>query len=377
MKKYLGLYLLITALIVSCQSEKSVEISDQSLKEVFKDYFMTGTALNSNQIMGNDEKSMALVKKHFNTITPENCLKWENIHPKMGSYDFEEADTYVKTGLENAMYIVGHTLIWHSQIPDWVFVEERGEQIDKESLLKRMKDHIQTVVGRYKGKIDEWEVVNEAIDEEGNFRQSKWYEIIGEEYIEKAFQWAHESDPKATLYYNDYNMWYKGKRETVIQLVKNLQSKNIPIHGIGFQGHWGLDYPPMDELEESIKAYAETGLKLMFTELDISVLPRPGNITGAEISQSFELQEKLNPYKHSLPDSVQSALSKQYKTIFKLFIKYRMNISRVTFWGVHDGVSWKNNWPVRGRTNYPLLFDRNLQPKPAFFEIINLIEENI
>ena len=370
------MFLLLTMLVTSCQNKQAADISGSSLKEVYQDIFMVGTALNSDQIRGKDSKSMALVKKHFNSITAENILKWERVHPEPDLYKFNEVDDFLSLGEKNNMFVVGHVLVWHNQTPDWVFEDENGRPVGRERLLERMKDHIFTVVRRYKGRINGWDVINEAIDEEGNFRNTKWFETIGIEYIEKAFQWAHEADPDAELYYNDYNMWYKGKREAVIKLVQNLQSKNIPIHGIGLQGHWGLDYPPLNELDETIKAYAATGLKVVITELDIDVLPLPEVYTGAEINKNYELQKKFDPYADGLPDSMQVVLGKVYRDIFKVLIKYQHAVSRVTFWGVDDGDSWKNNFPVRGRTNYPLLFDRNYQPKPAFFQIINLVKKD-
>jgi len=374
MKKFICYFSIFSILIISCQTKQQIQISEVSLKEVYKNVFMIGTALNFNQIADKDSKSMALVQRHFNTITAENILKWGIVHPEEDLYNFEQADAFVSLGEQNKMFIIGHTLVWHHQTPSWVFKDKNGQAVDRETLLQRMKEHIFTVVGRYKGKINGWDVVNEAIDEQGDYRKTRWFETIGVEYIEKAFQWAHEADPDAELYYNDYNMWYKGKREAVVKLVYYLQSKDIPIHGIGLQGHWGLDYPPLNELEESIKAYAETGVKVMITELEINVLPFPSTDAGADITQNYELNKKLNPYEDGLPDSMQVVLSKRYRDLFILLIKYKDKISRITFWGVHDGVSWTNNWPVRGRTNYPLLFDRNYQPKPAFNEIIKLVK---
>jgi endo-1,4-beta-xylanase len=376
MKKLTGFILILALLNLGCQTEQHPEQTEFSLKDVYKDLFLIGTALNSSQIIGNDSKSMALVKKHFNSITSENILKWAIVHPEPDRYNFNKADAFVSLGKKNNMFIVGHTLVWHNQTPDWVFTDDDGQLVDRAKLFETMKEHIYTVVGRYKGRINGWDVINEAIDEEGSFRNTKWYEIGGSEYIEKAFQWAHEADPEAELYYNDFNMWYEGKREAVIQLVQQLQSKNIPIHGIGLQGHWGLDYPPLKELDESLQKYAETGLKIMVTELDINVLPLPDSNVGADITQNFKLRREPDPYENGLPDSMQIILADRYRDIFKILIKYKNTISRVTFWGVHDGVSWTNNWPVRGRTNYPLLFDRNYQPKPAFYEIVQLVKKS-
>jgi endo-1,4-beta-xylanase len=368
--KYLLLFLLV-------QIVRTESISAQTyLKDAFKDYYYIGTALNLDQIMGRDIKSIEIIKKHFNSITPENVLKWEVVHPKPGQYNFEPADSFVSFGVKNNMFIIGHCLLWHSQTPKWVFEDENGKQLSRDALLQRLKDHIFSVVGRYKGKINGWDVVNEAVDDDGSLRKSKWFEIIGEDYIEKAFEYAHEADPAAELYYNDYNEWYKGRRETIVKIVNDLKGKGIKIDGIGMQGHWGLDYPPMDEMDASMKAYANTGLKLMITELDMDVLPNPFNYTGADISKRFELSDETNPYPNGLTDSMKVVQTKRFEEYFNLFNKYKDSMSRVTFWGVHDGQSWKNNFPIRGRTAYPLLFDKNLNPKPAYDAIIKTVEKN-
>lgn len=343
-----------------------------TLKDAYQDAFLIGTALNRDQIIGKDPSVLALVKKQFNALTAENAMKWQFIHPEPDRYDFETADALVSFAQEQDMAVIGHTLVWQSQTPRWVFQDSSGGQADRELLLARMRDHIQTVAGRYKGRILGWDVVNEALNEEGEFRRSPWLRIIGEDYIDYAFRFAHEADPEAELYYNDYNMWYPGKVEGVVRLVKTLQSKGIPIHGIGLQGHWGLDYPDMDELEAAFRQFAATGMKIMITELDVDVLPQPSDYRGADISKNFELRQALNPYPEALPDSMQQVLADRYVDFFRLFYKYRAAVTRVTFWGVHDGHSWKNHFPVRGRTNYPLLFDRNLEPKPACRAVVEI-----
>ena len=351
-------------------------IGQPTLKETFKNYFYIGTAVNYFQIMGRDPKTIDIVKKQFNSITPENLLKWERVHPKPDKYNFEPADSFVAFGERNKMFIVGHCLIWHSQTPKWVFEDESGNTVTREVLLQRMKDHIFTVVGRYKGRINGWDVVNEAIDDDGELRKSKWYDIIGEDFIQKAFEYAHEADPSAELYYNDFNEWHPVKVKSIVKMVNNLKSKGVKIDGIGMQGHWGSDYPSKEELETCLKEYSDTGLKIMITELDMDILPNPFNYTGADISKRFELNEETNPYKEGLPDSMQTFLAERYAEIFRSFIKFKDSISRVTFWGVSDLYSWKNNFPIRGRTNYPLLFDRNFNPKPAFDAVIKTVTGN-
>jgi endo-1,4-beta-xylanase len=233
-----------------------------------------------------------------------------------------------------------------------------------------MKEHIGTVVGRYKGKVKGWDVVNEAIEDDGTFRRTKYYEIIGEDYIRLAFQFAHEADPEAELYYNDYSMANPGRRDGVVAMVKKLKAQGVKIYGIGMQCHIGLDYPDINEFEKSLEDFGALGVKVMITEMDISVLSMPDKNVGAEISRSYEYQKKLNPYAEGLPASVNTVYEKRYLDFFKLFLKHKDFISRVTLWGVNDGQSWKNNWPVPGRTDYPLLFDRKNQPKPVVKLII-------
>ena len=340
------------------------------LRESFKDHFNIGVALNEAQLAGRDAPSMALVKEQFNSLTPENQLKWEKVHPEPGVYDFTLADSLIAIGEKYQMQLVGHVLVWHSQTPGWVFKGRFGKPATRKVLLDRMRDHILTVAGRYKGQIEEWDVVNEALEDDGRIRQSPWMRIIGEDYIQKAFEWTNEADPDAELYYNDFNLWRPDKRQGVIQLVRDLQAKGVPIHGIGMQGHWGLDYPPMEELEASIRAYAELGLKVAITELDMDILPRPSDDLGAGIALNFKYRQELNPWPEVLPDSMQTVLADRYGEIFQVLVKYSDTISRVTLWGVHDGTSWRNHWPVRGRSAYPLLFDDQRQPKPAFDAVI-------
>ena len=345
-----------------------------TLKDALKDKFLIGVAMNEAQITEADSSSVAIIKNHFNSITAENCMKSEELQPVEGEFNFKLADQFVKFGEENNMYIIGHTLVWHSQAPKWFFTDATGKDVTREVLIERMKNHIFTVVGRYKGKVKGWDVVNEAFEDDGSWRNSKFYQIIGEDYIRLAFQFAHEADPDADLYYNDYSMAHEGRRNTVVKMVKELKSQGVRIDGVGLQGHMDMVFPDLDEFEKSMLAFAETGVKLMITELDVTVLPRPGIDVGAEISASFEYQQKLNPYAEGLPDSVSIALNNRYNDIFKLFLKHSDILERVTLWGVYDGQSWRNNWPVRGRTDYPLIFDRNFQPKPVVKSIVEEAE---
>ncbi len=344
-----------------------------ALKDAFADAFLVGGALNPSQFTGQNTAEADLVKKHFNTITAENVMKWERIHPEPGRYNFEPADQFVAFGEENDMFVVGHTLVWHSQTPRWVFQDGEGNPVSRDTLLARMRDHIHTVVGRYKGRVDGWDVVNEALNDDGTLRQSPWYNIIGEDYIARAFEYAREADPDAELYYNDYSMNNPAKRDGAVRLVENLQAQGLKVTGIGMQGHYALSYPTLEEIDASIKAFARLGT-VMFTELDVAVLPRPNEYWGADISQSAELSAELNPYTEAFPDSMQQALAERYAEFFRIFLDNRDAVSRVTFWGVTDAGSWLNGWPIQGRTEYPLLFDRNNQPKPAFDAVMRLAE---
>lgn len=235
-----------------------------------------------------------------------------------------------------------------------------------------LEDHIKTIVLRYKGRIDSWDVVNEALNEDGTLRESVFLKTMGASYLPLSFKWAAESDSNTDLYYNDYNMTNPDKRNGAIKLIKNIQDQGVKIDGVGMQGHWHLDTPSIEEIEASIVAYSELGIKVAITELDINLLPRPENLQGAEVNQEFEQSEAMNPYPDKLPEAIQNKLAERYKSIFELFLKHKDKISRVTFWGVEDGQSWLNDWPIDGRTNYPLLFDRNLKPKKAYDSIISL-----
>lgn len=365
--KNLTLAILVLCFLAACTTKQP---KPETLKDAFEDKFNVGVAMNTYQIAGQDVKADSLVKKQFNSIVAENCMKSMSVQPEKGVFTFDEADQFVAYGEANGMHIVGHTLIWHSQAPRWFFVDDEGNDVSPEELAARMREHIFTVMGRYKGRVHGWDVVNEAIEDNGEYRNSKFYQILGEDFVRLAFEYAHEADPNAELYYNDYSMNKPGKRNGVVNMVKSLQQQGIKIDGIGMQGHYSLAEPSIEEIEESIIAYSNLGVKVMFTELDITVLPWPGMGMSAEVSLSYEFQSEFNPYAEGMTPEAASALDQRYLDLFKLFLKHSDKISRVTFWGVADHHSWKNNWPVRGRTDYPLLFDRDYKAKPAVDMII-------
>ena len=258
-----------------------------SLKKALKNKFLIGVSVNTHQSSGKDVAAVEIVKKNFNSIVAENCMKSSVIHPKENKYNFAQADEFVSFGESNQMAIIGHCLIWHSQLAPWFCVDKDGNNVSPEVLKKRMKDHITTIVKRYKGRIKGWDVVNEAIEDNGAYRKTKFYEILGEEYIPLAFQYAHEADPDAELYYNDYSMAQPGRREAVVKMVNDLKKRGIRIDAIGMQGHIGMDYPKISEFEKSMLAFAGTGVKIMITELDLTVIPSPNPNVGAEFWSEY------------------------------------------------------------------------------------------
>ena len=346
------------------------------LRHAFAPYFLLGTALNQAQISGAESSIQPLLAQHFNSLTAANLLKWENIEPVEGQFDFSGSDALVALAKAQGSVVIGHTLLWHQQTPAWVFRGPDGQPASKALLLERLSRHIQTIVGRYRGQIKGWDVVNEALNEDGSLRNSEWRQILGDDYIVTAFRLAQQADPAVELYYNDFNLYKPAKRQGVLRLVKQLQDAGIRVAGIGMQGHYGLDSPLLNEVEDSIRAYAATGAQVMITELDISVLPWPEQVAGgAEISHKLALEQKLNPYAAGLPAAVAAKQSQRYVDLFRLFLKYQASISRVTLWGVHDAESWLNNFPMLGRTDYPLLFDRQQQAKPAVAALTQLAQQ--
>jgi endo-1,4-beta-xylanase len=343
-----------------------------TLKDAFKDFFLVGVAVNRPQIYGEDTRGIKLIESQFNSITPENILKWALVHPQPKVFDFAAADRYVAFGEKHRMAVIGHTLVWHRQTPNWVFEDEKGNPATRDLLLERMRDHIHTVVGRYRGRIRGWDVVNEALNEDGTMRQSPWRKIIGADYVEKAFQFAREADPKVELYYNDYSLENDAKRNGAVALIRKLLQAGIPLTAVGLQGHVTLEWPTPQQEDDTIGVFERLGVNVNITELDITVLPTVTDEPAAELTAKAESTPAFNPYPTGLPDSVQQALAKRYADLFAVFLKHSKAIRRVTFWGVTDGDSWRNSWPVRGRTDYPLLFDREGMSKPAFDMVIRL-----
>ncbi len=347
--------------------QHDAQVQEPGLKDVFSGDFFVGAALNANQIMEQDALAKDLIPAQFNSVTAENIMKCEIIHPTWADYNFTLADKLADYSDRHQMQFIGHTLIWHSQLAPFVRQIKSPDSLDL-----FMKNHITTIASRYKGKVDGWDVVNEALEEDGSMRKSIFYNLLGDAYIEKAFQYAQTAAPDAELYYNDYNIEQPAKRAGAIALIKKLKEKGIRIDGVGIQGHWSINSLNLQHIEESITAFSALGVKVMFTELDLTVLPNPWELRGADVNQNFQNNPAMNPYPQSLPDSVNAVLADKYKALFALFLKHKESISRITFWGVSDRNSWLNNWPIRNRTNYPLVFDRNYQPKPAYYSILSL-----
>jgi endo-1,4-beta-xylanase len=341
-----------------------------ALKEVFKGSFVVGAAMSSTQIAGNDTLGVSLINVHFGSLTAENAHKWENIHPSPGVYDFVLADQFVAFAESRKLFVVGHTLVWHNQTPSWVFKDEAGKSVDRATLLNRLRDHIFTVVGRYKGRVHGWDVVNEALEEDGSLRETPWHQIIGDDYIVKAFEFAHEADPAAELYYNDFSLENEPKMKGALKIISDLRTAGIKVAAVGSQGHYKMDWPTPAQITTMVEAFAAVGVPVMITELDVDVLPDPVGYRGADINFRIDQRPEWNPYTKGLPDSVQRALARRYGALFEAFVQAGNRIRRVTFWGVHDGASWLNNWPVPGRSAYPLLFDRKGAPKPAFDAVL-------
>ncbi|SHK65707.1 endo-1,4-beta-xylanase [Maribacter aquivivus] len=365
--------ILASILMIGCGEKKTTpEVEKEpTLKEAFKSNFLIGSAVNDNLVSKKDSLGEQIVLTEYNTITPENSMKWTYMEPEQGKFEFETADKYIDFSTKNDIAFIGHNLVWHSQLAGWV------EKIEsKEELSASLKNHVQTVAARYSGKIHGWDVVNEALNEDGTLRNSLFLKQLGPDYLINSFKWAQEADPKAELYYNDYNMTRQEKRAGAIKLVKDIQASGARIDGIGMQAHWGLEDPTLEEIETSILEYSDLGIQVMITEFDITVLPNPWDLEGAEVSQNFEGSEHMNPYTKELPDSVNTQLAQRYKDIFSLFKKHSDKISRVTFWGINDGVSWLNSWPIEDRTNYPLLFDREYNRKPAYYSVLEIAKDS-
>lgn len=343
-------------------------MAQNTLAEAARGKFLVGVAVNTQQVDGIKHKESELIAKEFNAIVAENCMKPQYIHPEEKKYNWADADKFVAFGEKNNQVVTGHCLIWHSQIGKWFFVDDKGEDVTHEVLKERMRQHINTIVGRYKGRIKGWDVVNEAFEDDGSYRNSKFFQILGKDYIRYAFQFAHEADPDAELYYNDYNVETPAKCDAIVKLVKELKAAGVRIDAVGSQAHMHMDTPTLDNTEDSFRKLEAAGVKILITEWDISILPNP--YSGANIAANFKYSPEMDPYRDGVPDSIQRKWNKRVLDMFQLYFKYNDVIDRVTIWGMNDAVTWLNNFPIRGRTDYPVLFDRNNNRKNVVDEII-------
>lgn len=314
----------------------------------------------------------AFVAEQFSCVTAENEMKPDSLQRVKGTFTFDRADRIIAFARANRMEVVGHALCWHQQSPRWMFQDDQGRPLPRDVALANLKAHIEAVMGHFRGRVKGWDVVNEAVNDapEPYLRDTPARRAIGDDYVLRAFEFAQKADPDAELYYNDYNIELDYKRERALRLVRQIKAAGLRIDAVGIQGHWMLNSPGVAEIERGIRAYVNEGLKVMITELDVDVLPRA---RGAGADLSARETQGLDPYKAGLPDDMQKKLAQRYGELFALFMKYPQ-ITRVTFWGVSDGNTWLNNFPVRGRTNHPLLFDRQLQPKPAFTAVVDALQ---
>lgn len=360
MFKWILVIILINFSTVFCFSQSEKPADSKGLKDYYAAYFPIGVAVSPQALHGEEA---ALIVQQFNSLTPENAMKMGPIHPKENEYNWKDADSIVAFAQRHGMRVRGHNLCWHNQAPAWMFVNDKGDTVSKAVLLQRLKEHITAVVSRYKGKVYAWDVVNEAISDKPDeyLRPSPWLRICGEEYISKAFQYAHEADPNAVLFYNDYNEINPVKRAKIIKLVKHLKDAGIPVNGVGLQSHWAVNEPSRGQLDSTLQQFAQLGLKLQITELDISVYPKEHQ---ARARKPEDVDTSFSPEREQKQLEV-------YQMAFELFRKYKNVISGVTFWNVSDKNSWLDNFPVQHRKDYPLLFDTNLHPKKAYWKVVD------
>ena len=357
-------------LAIGCQA--------QSLAEAYQKYWYTGVSVNQWEVKGDQSKDWDIIVKNFNWVVAENCMKSEVIHPKEGVYDFKLADEFVDKAKAAGLKVMGHCLIWHSQCPRWFHYDKKGNLVSPDVLKKRMREHIYTVVSHFKGRVDAWDVVNEAFEDDGNPRKSLFYQILGTDYIPLAFQYAHEADPSIQLFYNDFSMNKATKVEGIARFFRPLIQQGVPVTAIGMQGHMILednkDNRYIKEYEHAINTITALGVPTFFSELDISVLPNPYGFSGANVSDMFAYRPELDPYKNGISKDKEAELGKFWVDFYQMLLRHHQDILRVNFWCLNDGNSWRNDFPVKGRTDYATLFDRQNNPKPFIKQLIKLVK---
>jgi endo-1,4-beta-xylanase len=357
-------YSLLLGSVLLCPSLLGAE----TLREAAGDRLLVGCAV-ATQDLDNPELA-TLITEQFGCITPEYELMPRYLVDDGGRFTFDRGDRVVAFAEAHHMPVFGQMLVWHYVTRKWLFEDPGGKPLPREEALANLKKYVDAVMGHYRGRIKAWNVVNEAIsDKEDEYlKDTPALRAIGEDYVEQAFKLAQAADPQAKLYYNDYNIEQSPKLEKAVRLVRSLQAKGARIDAVGVQGHWLIDRPPTDRIEKGIDALAATGVKVMITELDVDPLPR--KTSGRDMAVT---KEGANPYPHGLPPEMQQRLARRYGEIVRAVVRHRA-VEAISFWGTHDGRSWLNDFPVKGRTNHPLLFDRQYQPKPALDAVIEALE---
>jgi endo-1,4-beta-xylanase len=364
-------WLRLCGLVVAAADGGGAEREGETLREAVRGRFLIGAAVSARRL--NDPGLAELVAREFDSVTPENELKPASVRPGPGQFRFEAADRIVDFAATHGIKVVGHTLCWHSQAPRWLFVGEDGAPLPREKALKNLKEHIDGVMGHYRGKVVGWDVVNEALsDRPGEYlRQTPARRAIGDDYIVKAFEFAQAADPDAELYYNDYGIEGPEKLQKAIRLVRELKAAGVRLDAVGIQGHFVVrDEEGPERLERAIGAFQAEGVKVAVSELDVDVLPR--RTRGADVAARE--RGGLDPYREGLPAEVAEAQARYYERVMRAVLAHPGAVCRVTFWGTHDGTSWLNSWPAGRRTNHPLLFDRDLKPKPAYRAVLGVLE---
>ena len=376
-----------------CHLSVSLSTAQTTLKDAYRDLWYTGVSVNqweveadtigtnSHDITGlvssDQTANWSVITQNFNWVVAENCMKCEVIHPQEGVYDFTLADKFVDKARDAGLKVMGHCLIWHSQCAPWFHYDKQGNLVSPEVLKKRIREHIYTVVHHFRGRVDAWDVVNEAFNDDGTPRQSLFYKILGTDYIPLAFQYAHEADPDAMLFYNDYSMNKREKVEGVANFFRPLIQQGLPISAIGMQGHMIVeDTGTIDAYDHSIKTIASLGIPTAFTEVDLSALPNPYGFSGANISDKFAYRESMDPYKNGLTKEQQKKMDDYWIRFFQMLLRHKGDIQRVSFWCLNDANSWRNDFPIKGRTDYATLFDRQNNPKPIVKKLIELKTKN-
>lgn len=366
--------LLATASLTSCGGHE--ETPPVGLKDVVGDRFTLGVAANGEQMAGRDSIGVAIIKRHFNSLVAENVFKCQFTHPEKDRYDFAGADSLMAFAEANGMEVIGHCLVWHSQNAPWFFVDSLGNEVSPEELHQRMIDHITTVVTRYKGRIKGWDVCNEVIVETGGLRDSPYSRAFGYDFIYEAIELTHKLDPDAEIYINDYGMTNPGRRAGYLALIDTIRSRGLRLDAVGLQGHMGVDFPDSASVVQTLDDFKRIGMPVMITEWDMGSLPtltQSANVTvGDELPNATP---ETDIYRNGLPDSVSVVWNHRMRMFWDIFMSHSDNIKRVTIWGVRDGDSWKNDFPVLGRKDYPLFFDRDGEPKTFVKDILSSYEK--